>query len=76
MLPGSASRPTKIDLLVALLRRPEGASIVEMQAETGWQAHSVRGALAAAIKKGRAVTVASKKTEHGRVYWIVPEVEA
>ena len=41
----------KIATVLALLRRPEGADIDELMAATGWQAHSVRGALSGAIKK-------------------------
>jgi hypothetical protein len=60
----------KIGAIVALLRRPEGASVEAMMAATGWQAHSVRGAISGAIKKARGLTVASEKTEHGRTYRI------
>lgn len=42
---------SKLDTLVALLRRPSGASIQELSAATEWQAHSVRGALAGTLKK-------------------------
>jgi len=35
----------KLGAMVALLRRECGASIAEMMAATGWQAHSVRGAM-------------------------------
>ena len=44
-------RTTKIDQLVALLTRPDGATIAEMCDVTGWQSHSVRGALAGALRK-------------------------
>lgn len=50
----AATKPagtSKLDTLVALLRRPNGASIHELAAATSWQAHSVRGALAGALKK-------------------------
>ena len=47
---------TKLDTLIALLRAPEGASIAELASATGWQNHSVRGALAGTLKKkGHAV---------------------
>jgi hypothetical protein len=57
--PGSAAgpAPSKLDLLVALLRAPGGATLPEMQSATGWQAHSVRGAMGGALrKKGYSVT--------------------
>jgi hypothetical protein len=46
-----AAATSKLDTLVALLRRPSGASIVELSTATKWQPHSVRGALAGTLKK-------------------------
>ena len=51
-------KPSKLDSLEALLTRNEGASIAEMMAATGWQQHSVRGALAGALKKRLTITSA------------------
>lgn len=51
-----AKAPSKIETLLTLLRQPGGASIAELAAATGWQHHSVRGALAGTLKKkGHAV---------------------
>lgn len=61
----------KLGALVALLLRPEGATLEAMQAATGWQAHSVRGAIAGSIKKKLGFDVASEKAEGGRVYRIM-----
>lgn len=48
---------TKIDQLITMLTRPDGATIAEMCDVTQWQSHSVRGALAGALrKKGFEVT--------------------
>jgi hypothetical protein len=47
----AAAGTTKTDAVISLLRRPQGASIEEIMAATGWQRHSVRGALAGAVKK-------------------------
>jgi hypothetical protein len=48
---------SKLDTLVALLRRPIGASIDELATATAWQKHSVRGALAGTLKKkGHAIS--------------------
>ena len=67
----SPEAPTgKLGLLIALLRRPEGARIEELTAATGWQAHSVRGAMSGALKKARGFAVLSEKTDGGRVYRI------
>ncbi|MGZ3279197.1 MAG: DUF3489 domain-containing protein [Phenylobacterium sp.] len=67
---------TKLELLVGLLRAPDGASIEQMQAATGWQAHSVRGALAGALKKKLGLTITSTKTKAGRTYRIAEEAGA
>lgn len=64
----------KLGLLVGLLRQEEGATVEAMMAATGWQAHSVRGAIAGSIKKTLGHTVSSTKAEGGRVYRIVEGV--
>ena len=62
---------TKQALLIGLLDRPEGATIDEIVAATGWQPHTVRGAFAGALKKRLGLTVTSEKLEgRGRVYRI------
>jgi Protein of unknown function (DUF3489) len=66
----------KIAGLVALLRQPGGTTLEVMITATGWQAHSVRGAMSGAIKKGMGLTVISEKTEAGRRYRIEAAVAA
>ncbi len=56
---------TKKEIATALLNRPKGASIAEMQHAMGWQAHSVRGFLAATVKKMPGVTLVSEKPDNG-----------
>ena len=52
-----------------MLQRPEGATIGEVVEATGWQPHTVRGALAGALKKRLGLTIASDKVvNRGRVY--------
>lgn len=54
-----------------MLKRPEGASIAEIATEFGWASHTVRGAIAGALKKKLGLGVASEKHEtRGRVYRI------
>jgi hypothetical protein len=67
-----ASRPTasKQSACLALLQRPEGATIGELQEITGWHAHSVRGFLAGTVKKKLGLDITSMKDERGRVYRI------
>ena len=62
---------TKQAALIAMLRAPEGATIKEITVATGWQAHTVRGAIAGALKKKLGLDVTSEKVEgRGRVYRI------
>ena len=62
---------TKQEALIAMLRQPEGASIAEIAAEFGWAAHTVRGAIAGALKKKLGLKVTSEKHEtRGRTYKI------
>lgn len=58
---------SKLDRLSALLLREGGATIADMVAATGWQQHSVRGALAGSLRK-RGLSVASVKTDGIRRY--------
>ena len=61
----------KLGLLIRLLRQPEGATLAAMVTATGWQAHSVRGAMAGAIKKKLGLTVVSEKAGSVRSWRIV-----
>jgi hypothetical protein len=64
-------QPTsKIEAIVRLLRRVEGASIEDLMKATGWQAHSVRGAISGSIKKKLGLNVASDKPGTVRFYRI------
>jgi Protein of unknown function (DUF3489) len=64
---------TKQAMLIGMLRRSEGATIAEIMAATGWQAHTVRGAIAGALKRRLGLEVTSDKVEgRGRVYRIAP----
>src|SRR5258707_10618222 len=38
-----AERASKQDAVIAMLRRPEGATVDEVASATGWQRHTVRG---------------------------------
>lgn len=60
--------PSKLDQVEALLMRENGASIAEMMQATGWQQHSVRGAMAGALKRKRGLTIASEKQDGMRRY--------
>lgn len=68
--PAPAPKTSKSDKLIALLSRPQGATIEQMMEATGWQAHSVRGFLAGTLKKRLGKGVTSEKTDAGRIYRI------
>jgi hypothetical protein len=65
-----AKRPSKQDEVIAMLRRPEGATVEEVASATGWQRHTVRGIVSGTLKKKLGLTIASVKEERGRVYRI------
>jgi len=55
--------------LIAMLRRPNGATIEEIVKALDWQAHTVRGAMSGALKKKLGLKVDSEKVDgRGRVY--------
>ncbi len=62
------AKPSKLDQLETLLTRKQGASIAEMIAATGWQQHSVRGAMAGALTKKRGLIISSQKHDNIRRY--------
>jgi hypothetical protein len=69
LAPG-AGRESKQARLIALLQRPNGATIADLVAMTGWQVHSVRGVMSGALKKRLGLTITSEKGDGGRVYRI------
>ena len=55
--------------LIEMLKRPDGATIPEVVDALQWQAHTVRGAIAGALKKKLGIEVTSEKVDgRGRVY--------
>ncbi|MGO4910350.1 DUF3489 domain-containing protein [Pseudorhodobacter sp. W20_MBD10_FR17] len=69
--PFSPRKGTKQAELIALLQAPDGVSIADISAVTGWQTHSVRGAISGQLKKKLGLAVISKRLEgRGRVYRI------
>jgi hypothetical protein len=67
----TARERSKLSGLVSMLERCDGATINQMCLSTGWQSHSVRGALAGAIKKKLGLKVTSEKSNGIRTYRIV-----
>jgi hypothetical protein len=54
---------TKQALMITMLRRPEGATVEQIAEATGWRNHTVRGAMAGALKKKLGLAITSEKTE-------------
>ncbi|WP_372838719.1 DUF3489 domain-containing protein [Phaeovulum sp.] len=62
---------TKQAQIIAMLQRPEGATIAEIVAATAWQAHSARGLVSGVLKKKLGLVVGSTKEDgRGAVYRI------
>jgi hypothetical protein len=60
---------TKQAQIIAMLQRPEGATVAEMVEATGWLAHTVRGSISGALKKKLALPITAEKVEcRGMVY--------
>jgi len=57
--------------VIAMLKRPEGATIAQICAATGWQAHTVRGTFSGAFKKKLGLEITSSKEQGSeRIYTI------
>ena len=66
------SKGGKQAMLIEMLKRPKGATIQQVVEATGWLPHTVRGAIAGALKKRLGLSVVSEKVENvGRVYRIM-----
>ena len=70
----SVRRGSKTAKILALLQRPGGASLAQLQKATGWQAHSVRGFLSGALKKKMGLRIDSAKAAEGeRTYHVASQ---
>ena len=74
-MPDAAAKPaairagTKQAQIIAMIQRPEGATIAEIVAATSWQAHTARGAISGALKKKLGLPITAEKVEgRGTVY--------
>lgn len=76
---GNATAPTearegsKKAIVLDMLRRPEGATLADIQSATGWQAHSVRGFISGGLSKKMGIKIESFKSDSGdrayRIAW-------
>ena len=73
LLEGIPVRPgTKLAALVMALRRPQGATNLQLMLATGWQPHSVRGAISGMLRKKLGLNVVLAQNDTGeRVYRVV-----
>lgn len=63
---------TKQAQIIAMLQRPEGATVAEMVDATSWQSHTVRGSISGVLKKKLGLTIiVAKGAARGAVYRIV-----
>lgn len=74
--PAPVVQTTKLSQILTLLQRPTGASLPQLMEATGWQAHSVRGALSGHVRGKLKLDLLSEKVDGGRVYRIAESAQA
>ena len=68
----TAGGNTKAAKVIALMRKPNGATLHALMRATGWQTHSVRGFISGHLKKKLGLKVRSSKRDGERVYSLKP----
>ena len=66
----SIARPTKLLTVIAILRRPDGATIADLVEATGWKPNSIRGAISGSNRKRRLMKVITEVANGVRTYRI------
>lgn len=67
-----AASPTKSDLVISLLSRPNGTHASELLSATGWQLHSLRAFISGLRKRGHAI---SRSKENGEARYVISNPE-
>jgi len=57
---------TKLAAIINAMRQPCGATVAKMMADTGWQAHTVRGAISGMVKKRLGYEIIAEKGADGQ----------
>ena len=65
-IPGAFRPGTKLAAIIDAMRHPGGATIAQMMASSGWQAHTVRGAISGMIRKRLGYEVVTEKGADGQ----------
>jgi len=65
-IPRTIRSGTKLATIIDAMRNPDGATIAQMMADTGWQAHSVRGAISGMVRKRLGYEVITAKGADGQ----------
>jgi hypothetical protein len=64
--PPSIRPSTKLAAIIDAMRNPDGATIAQMMAGTGWQAHSIRGVISGMVRKRLGYEVVTEKGADGQ----------
>jgi hypothetical protein len=67
------TRETKTDQLVAMLRRPEGATVKQLISLLGWRAHTIRAVISAGLRKSKGLVVTITKGANGEGIYRIAE---
>ena len=67
-------RETKQSIITALMERPEGATVSELEEATGWQSHSVRGHISNMQRK-KGITIDKSTNSDGKIVYHIPQEE-
>lgn len=62
----------KVDQMIAMMRRPEGASLDELVDLTGWKDHSVRAFISRNLKGKKSLPVTRRKADGGTNVYSLP----
>ena len=70
----AVARGNKTELVISLLREPDGATLDQLMTATKWQAHSVRGFLSRKVSRDLGLPLQSYQRDGHRVYAIATRV--